>query len=61
MSKIVYVTVPLPVILLLIMLIRVSFLEGADDGIRTYLWPSDDENNRWAPLKEKDIWVESIG
>ncbi|MCL4170748.1 UNVERIFIED_CONTAM: hypothetical protein GTU68_048274, partial [Idotea baltica] len=34
MSKIVYLTVPLPVILILIMLVRVIFLDGAGEGIK---------------------------
>ena len=59
MSNIVYVTVPLPILLLIVMLLRVVFLDGAGDGIEEYLWPKGDD--KFSPLKERTIWSEAIG
>jgi SNF family Na+-dependent transporter len=60
MSKIVYVSVPLPILLLIILLIRGLFLEGAWDGIENYLWTPKVED-RWEPLGRGRIWSDAIG
>ena len=61
MSYVVYVTVILPVILLLILGIRAVTLEGAGTGIKQYLTGDPDDKDPWAKLKEGTIWAEGIG
>ncbi|CAK8676668.1 unnamed protein product [Clavelina lepadiformis] len=50
-SKIVYVTVPLPYLLLLAVLVRGMTLDGAMDGIGYYLKPNITK------LKEPEVWL----
>jgi len=54
-SKVVWVTVPLPWILLVILTIRGLTLEGAGDGIAYYLSPDFDK------LKEPSTWLAAYG
>lgn len=54
-SKVVLVTVPLPMILLAILLVRGLTLPGAMDGIRYYLTPD------FSKLAEPGIWLRAYG
>ena len=54
-SKVVMVTVPLPMLLLLILLIRGLTLPGAMDGIRFYLTPD------FSKLTDIRIWLSAYG
>ena len=54
-SKVVMVTVPLPIILLAVLLIRGLTLPGAMDGIRYYLTPD------FAKLADPGIWLRAYG
>ncbi len=54
-SKVVLITVPLPMLLLAILLIRGLTLPGAIDGIRYYLTPN------FAMLKNPAIWLRAYG
>jgi NSS family neurotransmitter:Na+ symporter len=54
-SKVVWVTVPLPMLLLAILLIRGLTLPGAMDGIRYYLTPD------FSKLAQPDIWLRAYG
>ncbi len=54
-SKVVMVTVPLPMVLLAILLIRGLTLPGAMDGIRYYLTPD------FSKLKDLNIWLRAYG
>ncbi len=54
-EKVVYVTVPLPVILLAVLLIRGLTLPGAMEGIRYYLTPD------FSMLKDPAIWLRAYG
>ena len=54
-GKVVLWTVPLPVLLLLIMLVRGITLPGAADGIRYYLTPN------WAVLSDPAVWMGAYG
>lgn len=56
MSKVVLISMPVPIICLLIMLIKVLTLEGAMDGIREYIWEVD-----FDMLSDLDIWNNAIG
>lgn len=53
-STVIQVTMPLPIILLGILLIRTIFLPGAMDGIRFYLTPNFDA------LFDLDVWMAAI-
>jgi NSS family neurotransmitter:Na+ symporter len=53
-SAVIQVTIPLPVLLLLILLVRTLFLPGALDGIRFYLTPNI------AALFDLDVWMAAI-
>lgn len=54
-SRVVLITVPLPVLLLAVLLIRGLTLPGALDGIRYYLTPD------FAKLAEPRIWLRAYG
>jgi len=54
-SKVVMVTVPLPVILLAILLVRGLTLEGAEGGLAYYLTP------RFEVLKNPQVWLDAYG
>ncbi len=54
-SKVVWVTVPLPMILLVILLIRGLTLPGAMEGIRYYLTPD------FSKLGDINIWLKAYG
>ena len=54
-SKVVMVTVPLPVILLAILLVRGLTLEGAEAGLAYYLTPN------FAALKNPQVWLDAYG
>jgi len=54
-SKVVMITVPLPMILLAVMLVRGITLPGAMDGIRYYLTPD------FSRLLEPKIWLRAYG
>ena len=54
-SKVVMVTVPLPLILLVILLVRGLTLPGAMDGIRYYLTPD------FSKLTDIRIWLRAYG
>jgi NSS family neurotransmitter:Na+ symporter len=54
-SKVVMVTVPLPVLLLTVLLIRGLTLPGAMDGIRYYLTPD------FSKLTDLKIWLRAYG
>lgn len=54
-SKVVMITVPLPMILLVILLIRGLTLPGAFEGIRYYLTPD------FSKLKDINIWLRAYG
>jgi SNF family Na+-dependent transporter len=55
---IVYVSVPLPIILIFVMVIRGSTLDGADKGIEKYL---KGEGNVSDTLQKPDIWSDACG
>ncbi|WP_132252446.1 sodium-dependent transporter [Natranaerovirga pectinivora] len=55
MGKIVKWTVPLPIILLIILVIRALTLPGAIDGINYYLTP------QWDRLKDINVWAAAYG
>jgi len=54
-SKVVMVTVPLPVILLGILLVRGLTLDGAEAGLAYYLTPN------FAALKNPQVWLDAYG
>ena len=54
-SKVVLITVPLPMLLLVVLLIRGLTLPGAIDGIKYYLTPD------FAMLLEPKIWLKAYG
>ncbi len=54
-GKVVMITVPLPVILLLIVLVRGVTLPGATAGILYYLTPN------WEMLKDPQVWIAAYG
>jgi len=54
-GKVVMITVPLPMILMAILLVRGLTLPGAMDGIRYYLTPD------FAKLKDIQIWLRAYG
>ena len=54
-SKVVMVTVPLPMLLLVVLLIRGLTLPGAMDGIRYYLTPD------FSKLTDLNIWLRAYG
>ncbi|MCK4300390.1 MAG: sodium-dependent transporter, partial [Planctomycetes bacterium] len=54
-SKVVMVTVPLPVILLAILLVRGLTLDGAEAGLAYYLTPD------FAVLKDPQVWLDAYG
>ena len=54
-SKVVLITVPLPLVLLAVLLVRGLTLPGAIDGIRYYLTPD------FAKLKDPAIWLRAYG
>ncbi len=54
-SKVVWITVPLPWVLLLILVIRGLTLEGASEGIRYYLTPD------FEALKDPKTWLAAYG
>jgi len=58
---IVYLTVPMPVILILIMLIRGATLEGAGDGIIWYLSGFPGGPTVVEQLKNPSIWSDAVG
>jgi len=70
-SYIVWVTVPLPVLFVIIMIIKGATLEGAGDGIKLYLFGEDKfaglEGEALELAKEEDaklmagIWADAIG
>jgi len=51
-----YMTVPLPIILVLMLLIRGSTLEGAADGIRWYLLGFPDGPTVAEHFKDPSFW-----
>jgi len=54
-GKVVMITVPLPVILLLVVLLRGVTLPGATTGIIYYLKPN------WQMLKDPQVWIAAYG
>jgi len=54
-SYVVYVTMPVPVLFLLILLIKAVTLEGADDGIADYL--STDASR----IGDAQLWLDAVG
>jgi NSS family neurotransmitter:Na+ symporter len=54
-GKIVMITVPLPLVLLLLLAIRGLTLDGASDGLAYYLAPD------WSKLLEPRTWLEAYG
>ena len=54
-SKVVMVTVPVPIVLLVVLLVRGLTLPGAMDGIRYYLTPD------FGKLAEPGIWLRAYG
>jgi NSS family neurotransmitter:Na+ symporter len=54
-GKVVMITVPLPVILLLIVLVRGLTLPGATTGLVYYLKPN------WEVLKDPSVWIAAYG
>ena len=61
MGYVVYATVPIPVLILIVLLIRVSLLDGADKGIEQYLTGDPDDDKKWDRLRNGTIWAEGIG
>jgi len=55
LSKITYVTVIMPLVLLCIFVARTVFLEGAGDGIRFYIGKFE-----WHQLKDLDVWATAL-
>eukprot|EP00116_Pleurobrachia_bachei_P004442 sb/3464704/ len=49
-------TVPIPLLILLILIIRAAFLEGAGDGLKNYLFKWDG-----SALSDADVWADAIG
>jgi len=58
-SKIVYFTVPLPIVLLFIMLFRVWFLDGSGDGREIYL--TGENVDYVETLSNPSMWSEAVG
>lgn len=58
---IVYITVPLPVIMIFIMLIRGATLNGAGDGIKWYLTGFPDGDSASKILSRPNIWADAVG
>jgi len=54
-GKVVMITVPLPVILLLIVLLRGVTLPGSGEGLLYYLKPN------WEMLKDPSVWIAAYG
>jgi len=54
-GKVVMFTVPLPIILLLIVLVRGITLEGSTEGLIYYLKPN------WEMLRNTDVWIAAYG
>lgn len=54
-GKVLLFTVPLPVILVLILLVRGLTLEGSAEGLNYYLSPD------WVKLKDADVWLAAYG
>lgn len=54
-GKVLLFTVPLPVILVLILLVRGLTLDGAAEGLNYYLSPD------WARLKDANVWLAAYG
>lgn len=54
-GKVVMLTVPLPVVLLLILIVRGLTLEGSTEGLIYYLSP------RWEMLKDPGVWISAYG
>ena len=59
-SYVVWVTVPLPIVLVLILVIRGATLDGADDGIDLYLNGEDSVNSNKA-LEDDQMWSDATG
>jgi SNF family Na+-dependent transporter len=59
-SYVVWVTVPLPVVLIFILLIRSATLDGASRGIDIYM-TGEDGTNLWDELQKSDLWSDAIG
>ena len=59
-SYVVWVTVPLPIILVIILVIRGSTLDGASDGIDLYLNGEDTVNSNKA-LEDDKMWSDATG
>lgn len=53
---IVKLTVPLPLLILVVLIIRGAFFEGAGEGIKAYIWNWDA-----SALNSSVIWTEAIG
>ncbi|KAL8587501.1 hypothetical protein ACOMHN_000907 [Nucella lapillus] len=53
LGKVAYVTTILPLLLMTIMLIRVSLLDGAEEGVRQFLEPD------WDRLSETGVWADA--
>lgn len=54
-GRIVMVTVPLPIVILLVILVRGVTLSGAADGIEFYLTPD------WSRLGDPSVWIAAYG
>lgn len=55
-SKVVMITMPVPILCLLILMINGFTLDGAGDGIKVYTWSVD-----WEKLPKASLWMGAIG
>lgn len=59
-SYVVWLTVPLPIILIFVLLIRGATLDGADQGIEIYLTGEHGTKIKDV-LERSDLWSDAIG
>ena len=59
-SIVVWITVPLPVVLIVVLLIRGVTLDGAGRGIDVYL-TGEDGSSMSDKLSNSEIWTDAIG
>jgi SNF family Na+-dependent transporter len=59
-SYVVWITVPLPVVLIFILLIRSATLDGASRGVDIYM-TGEDGTNLWDQLQKSDLLSDAIG
>mmetsp|Transcript_43056 Transcript_43056/g.69237 ORF Transcript_43056/g.69237 Transcript_43056/m.69237 type:complete len:96 (-) Transcript_43056:13-300(-) len=54
-GKAIWITMPLPYVLLFVLLVKGATLPGAGDGLQFYLWQW-----RWAAIADGNTWVDAV-